>query len=441
MDRIKKICSVYLVTIALLLYAAAPSTATQASSHYTLTEARIGNSSSKAVSSGYILDSVEIGNIFAGKTQSANYNLEAVSAAAPAILEPPVVDDVTTPTNSNMQTLSGTKKRGTSVYVNGNLVVVLNSETTWNCDIELAEGNNELSVTLRNGEGRESEPVYVNILLDTAVPTITLSQPQTPINQDVSLSYTVSDNNTAQDDIAVTGDDSPYTQEGSYSVSLTATDEVGNTVVSNVVLFVIDKTAPEAVVVTDDGESTSSPTQLHAIWTASSDNNSGISEYQYAIATSPAGTDIIDWTSAALGTDIAHAGLNMAHGPTYYISVRVLDNAGNISQIASSDGIFYGIPPDITDIAFSSQQNFHQGWPITIHVDALDAEGDTIEYRYLANGSEIQQWTTDNEIDWIPSADEIGSNAIGIEVRAPGEVGVGEESSVYIFRKPITPQE
>jgi len=440
MDRVKKICSVYLTTIALLLYIAAPSTAMQASTHYTLTEVKIGSSDNKAVSSGYILDSVEIGSIFAGKIQSTNYNLEAVSAA-PGILEPPTVNDVTTPTNSSMQTLSGTKKRGTSIYINGNLVVILNSEVTWSCDIELAEGNNELSVTLRNGEGRESEPVYVNILLDATAPTITLSQPQTPINQDVSLSYTVSDNNSAQGDITVTGDESPYTQEGSYSVSLTATDEAGNTIVSNVVLFVIDKTAPEAVVVTDDGESTSNATQLHAVWTTSSDNSSGIGEYQYAIGTSPAGTDIVDWTSAALNTDIDHAGLNMAHGQAYYISVRVLDNAGNISQIASSDGIFYGIPPDITDIVFSSQQNFHQGWPITIHVDAIDAEGDTIEYRYLANGSEIQSWTTDNEIDWIPSADEIGSNTIGIEVRASGEVGVAEESSIYIFRKPITPQE
>lgn len=216
-------------------------------------------------------------------------------------------------------------------------------------------------------------------------------------------------------------------------------DEVGNESEVASDIIILDTTAPAAVIVTDDGENTQDPAQLHAAWTESSDATSGIEEYQYAIGTSSGASDIADWTSTGLNTEVTHTGLSLTHGPLYYISVRVLDNAGNRSDVVSSDGIAYGSPPEVQNIKFSSPQNFHQSWPVEIQVDAIDLDGDTIEYRYTVNGYELQTWVAQNQISWSPTTGNLGLNEIKVEVRAPNETGASQEQQCYIFRKPITP--
>ena len=82
---------------------------------------------------------------------------------------------------------------------------------------------------------------------DTTPPVISINPVVSPINQNVTLSYTVSDNLTPANQITVTGDNSPYAQEGSYNVTLTAKDQSGNTSDATV-SFVIDKTPPVVVI-------------------------------------------------------------------------------------------------------------------------------------------------------------------------------------------------
>lgn len=60
-----------------------------------------------------------------------------------------------------------------------------------------------------------------------------------------------------------------------------------------------DTTPPTTPLITDDGLYTTSLTQLKALW-ASNDPESGILEYQYAIGTTPQGTDVAGWTSTGI---------------------------------------------------------------------------------------------------------------------------------------------
>jgi len=99
-----------------------------------------------------------------------------------------------------------------------------------------------------------------------------------------------------------------------------------------------DTTPPTTPVVTDDGEYTSSTTSLHATW-SSSDPESGIAEYQYAIGTSPGDTDVVDWTSAGTATGITHTGLDLLISSTYYFSVKARNGKGLWSAVGASDGI------------------------------------------------------------------------------------------------------
>ena len=130
--------------------------------------------------------------------------------------------------------------------------------------------------------------------------------------------------------------------DGSYTLTVTGTN---GTLTHNVDISLEittvpppDTTPPTTPVVTDDGEYTSSTAWLHAIW-SSSDSESGIAEYQYAISTSPGGTDVVDWTSAGTATEVTHSGLNLIIGGTYYFSVKAKNGKGLWSEIGTSDGI------------------------------------------------------------------------------------------------------
>jgi len=109
--------------------------------------------------------------------------------------------------------------------------------------------------------------------------------------------------------------------------------------------IMVDATPPTTPVVTDDGDMTTDTTFLHVSW-SSTDDESGIIEYQYAIGTTPKGMEVIGWTSSG-DTEVEMTGLNLQTGQTYYISVQARNKAGLWSEAGSSDGIVVveaGIP-------------------------------------------------------------------------------------------------
>ncbi len=99
-----------------------------------------------------------------------------------------------------------------------------------------------------------------------------------------------------------------------------------------------DSTPPTTPSIADDGVTTTSTSELHAVWT-SSDAESGIAEYLYAVGTSPGGNDVLDWTSAGAATEKTITGLSMTPGQTYYVSVKAVNGQGLTSEVGSSDGI------------------------------------------------------------------------------------------------------
>lgn len=120
-------------------------------------------------------------------------------------------------------------------------------------------------------------------------------------------------------------------------------DRAGNLEAEKSVEVRIDKTKPETPVVIDDGEFTVDGSQLHALWT-SSDDDSGISEYQYAIGKTPGGNDVVDWTPTGINTEVTRTGLNLTRGQVYYFTVKAKNTAGLWSLVGKSDGITHQLP-------------------------------------------------------------------------------------------------
>jgi len=142
-------------------------------------------------------------------------------------------------------------------------------------------------------------------------------------------------------------------------------DAAGNlsTIVSQNIY--VDWTSPSCVTVNDgsgnDIDTISSLNTLSANWTASSDANSGISKYWYAIGTTSGATDIVNWTDNNLSTSVNHSGLSLIQGQHYYFSIKALDGAG-LNSICSSDGVIVdatttGIIENENTISISVQPN------------------------------------------------------------------------------------
>ncbi|MCL5795001.1 MAG: Ig-like domain-containing protein [Patescibacteria group bacterium] len=132
-----------------------------------------------------------------------------------------------------------------------------------------------------------------------------------------------------------------------YTITARATDAYGN-VETNLADdsragFTYDDSAPSSPAVYDglsgaDIGSVESLSTLSAHWDAASDPESGIDEYQYAIGTTPGGTDVVNWTWVEAGQSITKNGLSLAVDQTYYFSVRAENGAYTLGAAGNSNG-------------------------------------------------------------------------------------------------------
>ncbi len=90
-----------------------------------------------------------------------------VDTAAPA---PPVVNEVTTPTTINQQTITGTRETNTTILRNGAQVVASGSSTNWSYTQSLTNGWNYFAYTAKDAAQNMSGPTNVAILYDNTAP-------------------------------------------------------------------------------------------------------------------------------------------------------------------------------------------------------------------------------------------------------------------------------
>ncbi len=129
-------------------------------------------------------------------------------------------------------------------------------------------------------------------------------------------------------------------------------DAVGNLSAIDYYNLNVDWTPPACVSVNDgtdaDIDITLSTNTLSANWTASSDSNSGISKYLYAIGTAPWSTDVVGWTGNGLSTSITKTGLSLTNMQTYYFSIQAI-NGAELTSTCCSDGILVNTDTDVDE--------------------------------------------------------------------------------------------
>jgi len=170
---------------------------------------------------------------------------------------------------------------------------------------------------------------------------------------------------------------------------------------------IVDVTQPAPVAAVRDGLGADSAyaqsgTRLLANWDASSDPQSGITGYFYAIGTTPGGTDIRDWTGAGVTLSTEASGLALADGATFYFSVKAQSGSGLFSAPVNSNGQMVdassptaGAINDGTgaDVDFtSSGSSLQANWEVF-----QDPHSGVVKYWYAAGsspgGTDIAGWT------------------------------------------------
>ena len=90
-------------------------------------------------------------------------------------------------------------------------------------------------------------------------------------------------------------------------------------------------------------------TWLYANFDPATDNESGISFYQYGVGTTPGATDTANWTNMPANDVNAWAtGLTLTQGQRYYVTIRAVNNAGLTGPAANSNGQIYVNQSDTT---------------------------------------------------------------------------------------------
>ena len=223
---------------------------------------------------------------------------------------------------------------------------------------------------------------------------------------------------------------SGLTDKLTYFYQVRAKNNVGTwgpfSLISDGVL--IDKTAPTAVAtVTDDGVTTPSLTQLHATWTASSDAESGIADYQYEmLQDSTAGSVIVPWTAAGSPTTgVTKTGLSLINGKSYFFGIRAVNGSGLLSAtIRYSDGIQVqsDVTPPTGTITINNAASSTNNSTVTLTISATDNSGtvsqmqcsnDNVTYSAAEAYATSKAWTLPSgdgpKTVWVKFSDPSGN--------------------------------
>lgn len=302
----------------------------------------------------------------------------------------------------NPDIMNYTNSHNSSIFVN------FSDNLDVNGDIELilTASKNNVVKSLKNGDSLKEDGEYVikaqvkdkagnmstvysfNLTVDTVLPVIDVSGVNTGhyYNKDVTPSWTVDDEKAT---LSVTLNGNPFdssilSNEGNYTLTLKATDLAGN-VATNIVTFVIDKTAPKITV----------------------ENVENLGYYTNPI-TPAIKWDDKDAIATILLQNVNYYGQEIDKDGSYVLYVKVVDKAGNISD-ASYKFRLNVSKPEINIDGVSDGDVVVGGFTPNFKFK------DTVEYQILLNGKAYhgEEITEDGNYTFVITAkDEDGVETV-----------------------------
>jgi len=181
-----------------------------------------------------------------------------------------------------------------------------------------------------------------------------------------------------------------YSAWVSYDVNAESARDYGLDTTAPTGGTVYDGTSPGA----DANFSDTSLSQLSANWDSFNFDVSGAhatNTYDYSIGTSAGATDIKTWTDNGATTSMTSSGLTLQTSKLYYVNVRAKDQAGNTSEVVSSNGQL--VAPSISFTVGPSTLTFDNLNPTNSYTDSQNTTLSTWTNAY--GGYLIRAFVTD----------------------------------------------
>lgn len=208
-------------------------------------------------------------------------------------------------------------------------------------------------------------------------------------------------------------------------------------------------------------------TTLSANWTGFSDATSGLAWYDYAIGTTPGGTDLKGWSTAGdeSVTSGSDSSLTLQTSQPYYVSIRALDEAGNVGSGVSSNGQYvlptlsFGVSPssvtfdnlngtnsyaDSKTTTLTTSTNAYGGYAVRAFTLGLLSGGGSTIANFPGSYAATAEWgsntgfgytTNDNDINGFPSSGSCSGSGVApcyaaFSQTKPGDVVANHTANV-----------
>ncbi|MFH1725561.1 MAG: Ig-like domain-containing protein [Elusimicrobiota bacterium] len=246
-----------------------------------------------------------------------------------------------------------------------------------------------------DGFGNEGRADEFSVLLDTDPPTVAITSPADgwATNADVTIGFTVFDDLSPEGGIALRDDqghDAPpftFAQEGPRTVTLTATDEAGNSATASV-SFTIDKTGPARIQDLTLAEQRPADGEADIAWTAPADALSAVAGYR--LKSSPVPLSDANWDA---GTPLGALAPSEAGTPETFtvsglpaqdlhLAIRSEDSLGNLSP-TSNNVVYDPVPPSVAITEPANGAVVSR--PVTVSATASDPRG-VARVEFLVDG-------------------------------------------------------
>jgi parallel beta-helix repeat protein len=404
------------------------------------TVSRNGSKSSWTYSAGYGDYSQKIVKVLVSDGELQDYvqwNITINDITPPA---QPTLNTVTSPTNISSQTLSGTKEANTSIWINGEEVISVNSVTTWSYPYNLSEGTNNISITSRDAAGNESSARTAIIILDTGAPeTPTLDAVLSPTSVSPQTLSGTKEINTSiwinNIEIIPINSSTTWTydfnlSEGENNISITSQDSAGNESGEATAKIILDTILPTIPTLNE----VVTPTNISIqILSGSKEANSSIwlngvevvllnslTTWSYSYNLSE-GTNNISITSRdAAGNESSPVTTTIEYDPNIYVDAANTTGIEDGTQTYPFDTITEGIdavaPGKSVLVAagtYNEQLIINKG--ITLQGAGKESTSVTILVEYIGNLITV-------------TADDVAISGFNIDGRSNAEVGIYSDS-------------
>ncbi|MBT6777135.1 T9SS type A sorting domain-containing protein, partial [bacterium] len=164
-------------------------------------------------------------------------------------------------------------------------------------------------------------------------------------------------------------------------------------------------------------------------WTGE-DNASGIAYFEYALGSTAGGSDIVDFQQVGLATSDTLKELSLQDNSSYFLTVRAMDVAGNLSDPILGDGIFIDTTPPVLGTIFdgASADIAYTGSDSTLvatWTGFSDGSSGLKGYEISVNNGEFYPWTFIGDVTTHTITDLVLTHATSytVDLRAMDKAG------------------